>query len=101
MKIYVGVASIGAIALCFGAVGAAELNDFVQPSAAACLRGRGADFGPPPGCSDGPQPHNRTVVVTALSTGTTLTMHTINIVYDAEHFRADSLGNSISRSTST
>jgi hypothetical protein len=96
MKIYVGpVAGIAAIGLGFGAVGAAELNDFVQPSAVACLRSRRADFGPPPGCGDGSQPHNRTVTVSALSTGT-LTMHSVNIVYDADHFQPDSLGNSIS-----
>lgn len=95
MKVYVGpVAGIAAIALGFGAVGAAELNDFVQPSAAACWLGRGVDFGPPPGCGDGPQPHNRTVVVTAVSTST-LTMHSVTIVYDAEHFHPDSLGNSL------
>jgi hypothetical protein len=63
----VGVAGVGP-GLCFTAVGAAEFIDFVQPSAFACLR-RGLDFGPPPGCDDGPQPHNRMPVsVTALST---------------------------------
>jgi hypothetical protein len=91
MRIYVGpVAGIAAVALGFGAVGAAEFNDFVQPSAIACHRA-GADFGPPPGCGDGSQPHNRTVFVTALSTSTSLTMNSAHIVYDAEHFQPDGL----------
>ncbi len=84
----VGVAGVGS-GLCFSAVGATEFIDFVQPSAFVCLR-RGLDFGPPPGCDDNPQPHNRMVQVTALSTmvipsGAMLAnaWH----VFDAEHFQ--------------
>jgi hypothetical protein len=81
----VGVADVGP-GLCFTAVGAAEFIDFVQPSAFACLR-RGLDFGPPPGCDDGPQPHNRMPVsVTALST-TVVPSGAMLARFDAEHFQ--------------
>jgi hypothetical protein len=52
----------------------------------ACLR-RGLDFGPPPGCDDGPQPHNRMPVsVTALST-TVVPSGAMLARFDAEHFQ--------------
>jgi hypothetical protein len=84
----VGAAGVGP-GLCFTAVGAAEFIDFVQPSAFQCLR-RGLDFGPPPGCDDGPQPHNRTVNITALSSGNGSVVPSgamIGHVFDAEHFQ--------------
>jgi hypothetical protein len=77
--------------LCFTAVGAGEFNDFAQPSDIDCGR-TGVDLGLPPGCGDGPSPHNRILMAVALSTGTgTLTaegryLNSLH-VFDAETFR--------------
>lgn len=88
----VGTAGIGR-GLCLTAAGAAEFIEFVQPSDIACTRWRDADFGPPPGCDHGPQPHSRDISVTALSTGgVTPVMEGRHLtgswhVFEAEYFR--------------
>lgn len=86
-KIYIGV-GLGAT-LCFAAVGAAELNDFSLPSAAACFSHHGLDFGPPAGCDDRSLPHNRTMQISAVTTGSTDIAKYVSVVYDAEGYQLD------------
>jgi hypothetical protein len=84
----VAAAGIGP-GLSLTAVAAAEFIDFVQPSAITCAR-RDLDFGPPPGCDDGPQPHNRTAQLTSLdssSSTSTFVAASNSTVYDADYFQ--------------
>lgn len=62
---------VAGIGLSLTAVAAAEATDFSLPSAVDCVaRSADTDFGPPLGCDHGPSPHNRTVLLTSLSTST-------------------------------
>lgn len=80
------LAGAGAVTLLLAPVVAGEINDFVQPSDMVCIEKPPApDFGPPVGCGDGPQPHNRTVMAQAIATSSNATPMIPIVFFDADN----------------
>ena len=76
-----GLAAAIGVCCCGAAIAADQLFEFKRPSDVACSSPpiyRDGDFGPPPGCSDGSLPHNRTVWITTVASSSSVSVsHTI------------------------
>ncbi len=86
----IGSAGLGLVGIAVDAVAIGEIIDFQRPSDVACIKHPSKpDFGPLERCGDNPQPHGRVVqvnapTVTSTSTGSTATLNTAVVVFDAD-----------------